>query len=1229
MSTDTMSTSKRSITRSILFGLIAFLSMIVILVVGFVIFLPKIISTEWFRGYVENQASKTLHRPVQIKRLSWQWEGEIGVEDVLVMDLPVFSDEPICSISKVVIQIDLKKILERRLAVNLVISDMAIQLIRDHNGQTNLEKFLFPLAQPASPEPKKQRKRSEKNLIKFPIDIQASGRFSNITIRIDDQQTGRQLELKKMALQLSMPSLYFGPITLDISSDLKLEEHQIPSLRLNSKIKGLFDANGALDFTHAIVDVDGEFPGAQFTIKHDPVKKETKTRVQIHLSELKKVLFPFIPPLISTTQVTGKLEFVLNADGNPMEIFSFDTHLTGFGVGLSGGVIPNKQLDPFDFSLSNTGNIEVENGTISIKEGSLFLPGESRIFWRGTVAGFNQPTPTVDMVIGPVWIDLEKLFPIVPTYILKEIPFSFQIDKKAPVLKIKDVRFSGPLPSGPNRIEINDLTLAIPDGIKYNLNRFSTQSFSTENLIFSIARLESIAEKKFPKKIDLSASIQADNLKITGEKNVFIKALKMPHLRFKGDEIHLSKTSPFGFTSQIELQESIILNELEIPGFVTINNAVQRLNAAWRQDPETGIDLRLKNLHVTIPSLVIQNKQLGPFQTHSEFIASATRIHIDRVEPLTASISGLTVQWILDKILKMGIKAEIKDISSAVLDTEGKLDVDLETLFERVLKKSYPDNDLTGDATFRWRFSGSIPTSEELKKLGEKSKFDMKNDLDFIDKFDFSSSLKGVGIDWTFTDGRQLRVGAVSTPEPIRYQFEKTSGNGKVSGNLLIENIDTIPLEILKSPIKSNPLSINFSFSGEHQYLKTFSFSQVLDLKPFNINETLNLSLYGLDRIAKEDLISPLPVLLGSIGGTATGTLNFQGGTTIGTFIKDLNIDGRMVAGGEVQLTPGQRIDIKSWINTSKMDIDIGSNFSIKNLQTDLKLEKSFYIAHGKAENKAKTPALSVDVLKKGSPLFSSEFKDSTLQRLMNQFQKRFNPKHAITFESARLSSLPNPIKIQHSFVDVDLTEALPSVDYFQADLLGGTAIGSISILDQRPGFLVQTRMSFSGLDAKNLLSQTKEEDENEDRSISGELSLSFPLTVKLQPLLRELNFVLKFSHIGSRSLEGFLYLIDPSENNETIASQRRLLRIGTPTWIELTIKNGILSLYGEVKVKGIVIKIPSLERLNIGNLPGLADIDRQLIRLGPVIELFDIYTKNTLKIDYPNKNLTLEKRKR
>lgn len=1227
MSIDTIPTSNRSITRSILLASVAFLSIIVILVVSFVLFLPKIISTEWFRGYAETRVSKTLHRPVQIKRLSWNWEGEIDIEGVLIKDLPVFSDEPLCSISKAVIQVDLKKILERRLIVNLVVSDVAIELIRDHNGQTNLEKFLFPLTQSALPEPEKPQGSSEKKSIKFPIDVQATGRFSNIALRIDDQQTGRRLALEKMILQLAIPSLYFSPITLNISSDLKLEGHQIPSIRLNSKIRDLFNDKGTLDLTHALFDIDAVLPGSQFNINHDPATKKTKARIKIHLPELQKILFPFIPPSVSTTQITGNLEFLLNVDRNPIETLSFDTRLTGNGIGMSGGVIPNNRLGPFDFSLSNRGDITVKNGTISIQKGSLRSLGDSQVMWRGIVTGLNQPKPTIDMIIGPVWIDLEKLFTLVRGFIPQEIPFLFQIDNKVPILKIKTAHFSGSLPLGPNHIEINGLALTIPGGVTYNLNRFSTPSFSAENLRFSIARLESITENRFPKKVDLSASMQVDELKITGEKNIHINALKIPHLRIKAKEIHPSKTSSFGFTSKLELQESIILNKLEIPGFITMNKAKQKLVATLNEQPETGIDLGLKTFHIAIPSLTIRNKRFTPLQTDSDLIAAATRIHIDRLTPLKASVSGLTIKWVLGKVLKMEIEAKIKDLSSALLNTEGKLAVDLEALFTKFLKKDHQNNRLTGDMEFRWRFSGSIPTAEELKKLEEKSKFDMKSDFNFLDKLGFSSNLNDVGIDWTVIDGRQIKVGPVSTLEPIKYEFDKISGIGKASGNLLIENIDTIPLKILKQPIKSNPLSINLSFSGEHRYLKNFSFSQALDLKPFNIKETLNLSLYGLDRITKEDLASPLPVLLEHIGGNARGTLSFQGGKALHTLTNDLNIEGKMMAGGEVQLTPGQRIDIKSWINTPKMNVDIGSNFAIKNLQTDLNLEKSFYISDGQAKNKRKTPSLSVDVLKKSPLLFGSELKDLTLQRRMNQLRKRFKPRHTISFESARLGGLLNPILIDRSVVDVDLTESLPRVDYFQSDLLGGTIIGSVAILDKNPRFLIQTQMSFSGLNAKNLLSRKR--DDNEDRSISGELFLSFPLTVKSQPLLQELNMGLTFSHIGSRSLEGFLYMIDPSESNETISSQRRLLRVGTPTWIELTIKNGILSLYGEVKVKGILIKIPSLERLNIGNLPGLSDIEEQLIHLGPIVKLFDIYTKNSIKIGNRKNNLTLERRKR
>ena len=244
--------------------------------------------------------------------------------------------------------------------------------------------------------------------------------------------------------------------------------------------------------------------------------------------------------------------------------------------------------------------------------------------------------------------------------------------------------------------------------------------------------------------------------------------MKIPRLRIKAEEIDRPKTSLFGFISKLELYESITLNILEVPGFITIKNDMQKLAATWTEKPETGIDLGLKTFQIAIPSLAIRNRLFTPFQTDSDFIAAANRIHIDRLNPLKANLSGLTIRWILGKILKMGIEAEIKDLSTARLDTRGKLAVDLEAFFNKFLKKSYHNNRLTGDADFRWRFAGTIPTTEELKKLGEGSKFDIKNEFNFLDKLEFSSTLNDVGLDWTVTDDQKIKLGRVSTRKPVK-----------------------------------------------------------------------------------------------------------------------------------------------------------------------------------------------------------------------------------------------------------------------------------------------------------------------------------------------------------------------------------------------------------------------------------------------------------------------------
>jgi len=107
----------------------------------------------------------------------------------------------------------------------------------------------------------------------------------------------------------------------------------------------------------------------------------------------------------------------------------------------------------------------------------------------------------------------------------------------------------------------------------------------------------------------------------------------------------------------------------------------------------------------------------------------------------------------------------------------------------------------------------------------------------------------------------------------------------------------------------------------------------------------------------------------------------------------------------------------------------------------------------------------------------------------------------------------------------------------------------------------------------------------------------------------------LNLSRIGTRSLERFLYALDPSESNEAIVSQRRLLRLGSPRWINVYVKDGRLSMEGEVDAQGVTVAIPSLRRMHIANVTGLDDYAEHLVSLDPLIAVLKICAANGIKI--------------
>ncbi len=107
----------------------------------------------------------------------------------------------------------------------------------------------------------------------------------------------------------------------------------------------------------------------------------------------------------------------------------------------------------------------------------------------------------------------------------------------------------------------------------------------------------------------------------------------------------------------------------------------------------------------------------------------------------------------------------------------------------------------------------------------------------------------------------------------------------------------------------------------------------------------------------------------------------------------------------------------------------------------------------------------------------------------------------------------------------------------------------------------------------------------------------------------------LNLSRIGTRSLERLLYALDPSESNEAIVSQRQLFRLGSPRWINVYVKDGSLSLDGEVDAQGVPVAIPSLRRMHIANVTGLDNYAKYLASLDPLIAVLKICAATGIKI--------------
>jgi len=1220
----TDSRSKTGIVKKLLVALGAATFILVSFLGGLVIFLPKLVSTAKFKSFLENQASSTINRRLQIEALQWKWTDEILIKNISIGDDPAFSNQPMFTAGRARIKIFFREMLKGRLHFDVILDGIHAGLIRNKQGKINVG--LLPALLKQEKAARKKQIPMDLDNISFsvPFDIQGRVHLNQILIRIEDRVQGKQLSLQDAAVRLDIPSLYLEPITLKASADINLDDTKISSAHLNILIKKLFDSEGKLNLADTYIDMQGVCPGAEFVFHSDFSKLETKSRLEFDLLKFAKIFKPFILPQISPDEIRGNLKFIFDGSENPQETLSYSTALEGKDIIFSSGLFGGKTLGPLDFNMTNAGTLDPGRGRLVVESGALVFLKKSSLAWNGEVKDLYGAAPEADFKFESIRFDVGELFDTFRGVVPQNIKISANPEKDFPILEIKNAGFCGPLPLGPNNISIKDLVLKIPQ-LYFSL-RESPQDFLSANSVrFAVKDFRSTLKDFFPAQMSLSASLITDSIYIKGAQDIYVNKLSIPFITVVSDEIHRSENPLMGLSAQFGVRQALSAGEISAASLITIKNLEQTLEAEVSFSAGTNAEMAIKNLKLKLPSLVVENSRYGPFITNAGLDISVAGISLPGTDLLDADIKGLKSELFIDNILAADFEADAENMASAFLRAKGNVFVDMAPLSEKLIARFFDKLKLTGETRLAWDIAGRLPNGREIEKLGSWS-IDFKDDLDFVDKLDINCRSKGMGVDLNVSEGNHLKIESVSTGSPMRYRFDKKTGRGQIEGRVLLGGIK-LPYNVFPG----KHLNADIRVFGEHDYLDSVTLSQVATLKPANINHTLDVSLKGLDRIFKRNLKMPPPLWLKYAALSARGTLNVSDETNLSALIDGLDVEGRLASGAEVQLVPGEKIRLKGWTTTSGFDLKLKDIFNVKSLKTDVDLKKDYHIV-GKdktAEDGRRIKPLSVSVLKvEAEPVMGSAFerdpKGAVVAKFIGELQNRFAARHAVAFKSAHVGLGPLPLSVDYAMIGFDLNEGLPNSDYFQMDVLGGTVIGSVSILRQDDAFFLQTRLAFSGLNTGRLYPVADPKD-SDDSDLSGRLWVRIPLSSRIDGVLREFQMDLKLSRIGSRALERFFYALDPTESNETIVSQRQLLRLGSPRWISATVKDGNLSLDGEVDAKGISVAMPRLRRLNIANLSALDNYAEHLDRLVPIIKVLKVFSANSIKIGADGRSIKFQ----
>ncbi len=1165
-------------------------------------FLPTIVSSLTVQTRIQKTLSISMKRQVGWSNLVMTWSEGLTLSGLKLGDGPA----PLLKtdIDQIVVVPSLGRGADGHFVVDLV--------VRIKNVRAELAPGPpKPLPPPSTKDPltllADSIQRIQELDFPLPADLRVQIEVAPLQLAYRVPAPGKELRLQDFSFRFLMPSLAAKPVTAELKGRLSVDGREMGNVSFNAKVSDLVTKERRIRLASALFAVDAAAPGTSITLTGGLGQADGfAAHWKLDLPGLLAVAGPFIPPMVP--KLAGNVELLLLAKTDAQRDLRATLTVDGTGLAASGGSLKTKRVGPLDLKLLQQIATDHVRQRVYFPGGKLFMPGLIDAAWSASVVRPNVPERSLDLQFGPLQLDLVRALSIAKPFLPPDISIKDLAGEA--FLRSLSLHLNG---SG------NKGDLAVTGfGIKLPRVRLALKKgdLAAEDIDLLLEKAECPLSAKLPTRLtaDLLWSIRRATL--SGAQPLVVQGAR-GKVGVAVTDLNLKSASPRKVAASATVTQTIDLDRASLGTRLTIEKAHEQLRFLARAAENGDIEASLPECVVNAASLQAAHsgKKITPIPISASLTAAGLRLPAGKGANPTLQSAAAVVS--AGDFLQLTADAALSGSSPRRATSKGTARLDL----RRAMPFAAPfvPKGLKGDGVVSavWDLAAPLP---EKALVAEKHPLrSARAGLSLFDTLEFAVKLDTISATVPSATGEIHMTGLRSGPD-LRLVSTKKGESVRLEGGVLFSALSGLPGAAGKFPLQHG----SFAFTGELSGWNELRLHEEFRIGPLAVSHEAELTVGRIDSLLDEKQPFSTATLIKRLDATLLANVEGAFSRELKQLLPGIDVAGDVSSSARIDLSAGRELALRCSVKTKDFGLQLDNGTKVEGMRADILINRTYALAASQGERW--TP-LSTALVRPAAVVTPNPGAEGIVGRIHDDL--RGDLRGARSFSIRRVTTKASGVPLVITALEGDLlfTPEKTGLSFFQADLIGGTILAR-GLFDLRPEVpVIAASSSFSNLDITHLLpKETRTRGGDLDAEITGEVSLTAPLTPEQRELFEQLRLALNLRKIGANTIERALFSLDPYERNEQLVNQRKMLRLGRLMGLRANAVDGAFSMEGEVQIKGVAVDLPKVERLRISELPLRQELARNRGGILALRRVLDLVRADTLVVG-PKGELSLKRR--